>query len=140
MKNYHSIFYITVMLFSVNHANAQSDDIRDFSECTVVTSLMGSYMKTTGDTAAADKLFQYALVWGNTALEMGARKGLSRDQMIFRNKIISNEYNEMLKNFTKNNTPLSEYANTMDRKMKYCTSLLKSNNDLRAVFQSYANK
>jgi len=118
----------------------QYDDANDYSECSVVTSLMGNYMKTTGDTATADKLFRYALVWGNTAFEIAERRGMSRDQIINKNKAVSERYNMMLKDFTNNNTPLSEYADIMDRKMNYCANLLKSRPDLRLIFQSYANR
>ena len=59
------------------------------ADCAIVTMTMGVYNKQTGNIADGEKLLNYALAWGQTAIDVGATEGVSAEAVKAENKRLS---------------------------------------------------
>ncbi len=121
---------------SSGEENKAENRIDAISECMIVTYNMASFQKTFGTTEAAAKLFNFSSTWGETAVSIGKRYGYTEDQVILLHKKWFKFYESQLdkiENFTE------EWSTTMQNKMKSCTELLKSDEEISEEFRRIHN-
>jgi hypothetical protein len=90
---------------------------------------MSVYNKQTGNIADGEKLLNYALAWGQTAIDVGATEGVSAEAVKAENKRLSASVA----------SNMAAFMQTAPSKMESCVTLLKSDSQILSMWQRNRN-
>jgi hypothetical protein len=100
------------------------------ADCAIVTMTMGVYNKQTGNISDGEKLLNYALAWGQTAIDVGAIEGVSAEAVKAENKRLSASVA----------SNMAAFMQTAPSKMESCVTLLKSDSQILSMWQRNRNQ
>lgn len=105
------------------------------SECFAVITNMYTFLKAQNEFEKANNLLKFALAYGKTAIEIGAKDGYSEDMIIAENK----RFDKIFRGYRDENMPVEQYSELLTRKSDSCLNLIKSDSEIENSFRSSVN-